>query len=282
MPTLYSYASETYHNRGCMIIPPLSAQTDPHASPPSRSSGSVRTIVMEYTLCNLACHWCVERIETVAHPWYHAVMAAQRYGGVIEDYVWLESWIDYTKSHIADCRHRLFLHNSWGIFVGERIHGTTLTRASDGKVLPIRPLLEDHILQDFGKIPTLAACLAQVPAAPPFGEVVLADHCRASATRYGGQPEDYAPLHRFLDWPRDYLPDGLYQRILHNGWGIALCEEAFGDELRRASDGESVATRAIATDHIAAELGVVPTLESCLEGITVQRWMCTRAMPDPT
>ncbi len=218
----------------------------------------------------------------MAHPWYHAVLAARKYGGTIEDYLWLEAWMDYTKSHIADCRHRLFLHNSWGIFVGERIQGTTLTRASDGKTVPLRPLLEDHILQDFGKIPTLATCLAQVPAVSPTGEITLADHCRTSAAFYGGQPEDYDVIHRFLDWPRDYLPDGRYQRILHNGWGVALCEEAFGGEYLRPSDGEFVATRVIATDHIVAEFGTVPTLESCLEGIAVQRWMCTRAMPDPT
>src|SRR5258708_4731399 len=97
---------------------------------------------------------------------YHAVMAARKFGGVAEDYLLLETWMDFTKSHIVDCRHRLFLHNAWGLFVAERIHGATVTRASDGKTLPLRPLLEDHILQDFGKIPTLAQRLAQLAPEP--------------------------------------------------------------------------------------------------------------------
>ena len=98
----------------------------------------------------------------MAHPWYHAVLAARRYGGTPEDYLEVETWMDFTKSHTPDCRHRLLLHNAWGVFLAERILGATLTRASDGKILPLRPLLEDHITQDFGRIPTLAACFAQL------------------------------------------------------------------------------------------------------------------------
>src|SRR5271165_6161623 len=100
----------------------------------------------------------------MAHPWYHAVMAGRKFGGVAEDYLTLENWLDYTKSHVADCRHRLLLHNTWGIFLAERVLGVMLVRASDGKRLPTRPLLEDHIVQDFGRIPTLARCLDQLPS----------------------------------------------------------------------------------------------------------------------
>lgn len=218
----------------------------------------------------------------MAHPWYHAVMAARKFGGVAEDYLPLETWMDFTKSHIADCRHRLFLHNAWGLFVAECIHGPTLTRASDGKTLPLRPLLEDHILQDFGKIPTLAQCLAQLPPEPLAGELSLPEQCRRAAERFGGDWSDYEAVGGFLDWPRSYLPDGRYRRILHNGWGVALAVEAFGVAFARPSDGTLIPIAEVAEAHIQAECdGKVPLLEECLEGIEVQRWMCTRAMPDP-
>ncbi|MBA3824946.1 MAG: hypothetical protein H0X24_13755 [Ktedonobacterales bacterium] len=215
----------------------------------------------------------------MAHPWHHAIMAARAYGGVPTDYLALESWMDYTKSHVADCRHRLFLHNAWGIFVAERILGVTLKRASDGKVLPTRPLLEDHVLQDFGKIPTLAYCLAQLPALPLADEVTTLAQCQQAVAQFGGEWADYQPVHAFLDWPRDYLPDERYRRILHNGWGVALTIEAFGETFTRPSDGVVVATRAIAESHINNEYVAIPTLEDCLTGISIQRWMCLRAMP---
>ena len=218
----------------------------------------------------------------MAHPWYHAVMAARKYGGTAEDYLPLETWMDFTKSHIADCRHRLFLHNAWGLFVAERVHGATMTRASDGKVLPLRPLLEDHILQDFGKIPTLGQCLAQLPPEPLDGEPSLLEQCQDAARRFGGEQADYEAVGGFLDWPRSYLPDGRYRRILHNGWGVALAVEVFGVAFLRRSDGVPVPTAAVAEAHIQGECGGrTPLLEECLEGIEIQRWMCTRTMPDP-
>jgi hypothetical protein len=221
--------------------------------------------------------------EQMAHPWYHAVMASRKFGGVTEDYLPLETWMDFTKSHIADCRHRLFLHNAWGIFVAERILGAMLTRASDGKVLPLRPLLEEHVLQDFGKIPTLAQCLAQLAPEPLDGELSLLAQCQRAAERFGGDATDYEAIGSFLDWPRSYLPDGRYRRILHNGWGVALAVEAFGVAFARPSDGVLVPMEAVAEAHIHAECGGrTPVLEECLEGIEIQRWMCTRAMPDPT
>jgi hypothetical protein len=222
--------------------------------------------------------------DGVAHPLYHARMSARRYGGTTEDYLALHEWMDFTKGHIADCRHRLFLHNAWGIFLAERILGGTLTRASDDKVLPLRPLLEDHVTQDFGRIPTLAACLAQLPPEPLDAEVTTFDQCVASADAEGGLASDYEALHRFLDWPREYLPggdlpDGRYRRVLHNSWGVALAVQAFGLGLTRGSDGAMLDVRALAEGHIRCEYGRIPTLEEALEGIRVERWMCARAMP---
>lgn len=218
----------------------------------------------------------------MAHPWYHAIMAARKYGGVPEDYLPLETWMDFTKSHIADCRHRLFLHNAWGLFVAERIHGATLTRASDSKALPLRPLLEDHILQDFGKIPTLAQCLAQLPPEELASEPSLPEQCQYAAQRFGGDWSDYQEIGSFLDWPRAYLPDGRYRRLLHNGWGVALAVEAFGVAFTRPSDAALIPTAAVAEAHIQAEYaGRIPQLEECLDGLEIQRWMCTRAMPNP-
>jgi hypothetical protein len=206
-------------------------------------------------------------------------MAARRYGGTPEDYLDIESWMDFTKSQIADCRHRLFLHNAWGIFLAERILGVTVARASDGKVLPLRPLLEDHVVQDFGKIPTLAACLAQLAPEPIARDVTVYDQCLASVARWGGAWTDYQALHAFLDWPRECLADGRYRRVLHNTWGVTMATQAFGLALTRTSDGVAVPVQPLAERHILEELPAVPTIEASLEGITVERWMCARAMP---
>jgi hypothetical protein len=49
-----------------------------------------------------------------------------------------------------------YLSKFWitGIFLAEQIFGVTITRASDGEV-PTRTILEKHVLEDLGRIPTL-------------------------------------------------------------------------------------------------------------------------------
>lgn len=102
----------------------------------------------------------------MAHALYHARSSARKFGGTADDYIEYHAFMDHTKAHIADARHRLVLHNTWGIFFVERIFGKTFTRKSDGKEMPLRPILEQHVLEDFGRIPTLEVCLAGMTLAP--------------------------------------------------------------------------------------------------------------------
>lgn len=99
----------------------------------------------------------------MAHPHYHAKSSAKRLGGEADDYLFLHEWMDHTKAHLGDARHRLFLHNSWGIFLGEQMFGTVFFRKSDNKPVPTRNVLEQHVLEDIGFIPTLEECVRSVP-----------------------------------------------------------------------------------------------------------------------
>jgi hypothetical protein len=102
----------------------------------------------------------------MSHPYYHAVSSARRFGGNPEDYLAVHQFFDQTKAHVADCRHRLVLHNSFGIFLAEQVFGVTIIRASDGKSVPTRLIAEQHVLEDFGgRIPTLEECLRETPIA---------------------------------------------------------------------------------------------------------------------
>jgi|GEM_PF-971366 len=215
----------------------------------------------------------------MAHPWYHDVMAPRSFGGAPNDYLALEAWLDYTKSHIADCRHRLFLHNTWGIFVAERILGVTLCRASDGKILPTRPILETHVIQNFGRIPTLARCLTQLPSTSLEGSLSLLEQCQQSSTTMGGTWQDYQPLHQFLDWPHEHVLDSRHRAFYTMAGEVTLLAEAFGEEYTRPSDKMVISTRTVAEAHILAEMELIPTLEECLEGLHLEHWMCARVVP---
>jgi hypothetical protein len=87
-------------------------------------------------------------------PFIHAKNSARKYGGRPEDYQELHDFFDQSKAHVPDIRHRALLHSSFGIFLLERVFGTTITN-SDGKQVSVRDVGEDHVMEDMGFIPTV-------------------------------------------------------------------------------------------------------------------------------
>lgn len=95
-------------------------------------------------------------------PLQHARASVRRYGGRIEDYMDIHTFIDSPKSGFADVRHRAILHNAWGCFVVEQMFGPYRYN-SDGKMYCPRQLAEDHVVEDIGKIPSLEEWLKDLP-----------------------------------------------------------------------------------------------------------------------
>lgn len=103
-------------------------------------------------------------------PYYHAKISAQRFGGIPEDYMKIHNFMDSSKAHLADSRHRIFLHNSYGIWLAEQVCGnivdgkrTSYITISDGRKIQIRDIAEQHVLDDLGYIPTMEECVRNVP-----------------------------------------------------------------------------------------------------------------------
>lgn len=95
-------------------------------------------------------------------PLIHAKISVNKFGGIIEDYIALHNWMDSTKAFIPDTRHRMVLHNAWGIYLGESLFGVAI-KNSDGKDVCVRTILEQHVIDDLGYIPTLEECLKGLP-----------------------------------------------------------------------------------------------------------------------
>jgi len=91
------------------------------------------------------------------NAYLHSKLSVKRYGGKIEDYYAIHSFMDSTKELCSDNRHRI-LHNLWGIRrVIIPIFGSTIKNSSN-KIVNVKDLCErDHILPDYGNrfIPTL-------------------------------------------------------------------------------------------------------------------------------
>ncbi len=101
----------------------------------------------------------------MAHAYHHAVSSSRKFGGEPNEYLKLHEWLDASKSHLADFRHRALRHHSEGIFMLEALFGSTLT-LSTGRILPVRFIEEQHVIEDLGRIPTVTDWLAKIHPEP--------------------------------------------------------------------------------------------------------------------
>ena len=97
------------------------------------------------------------------------------------------------------------------------------------------------------------------------------DHARLSARDFGGSPEDYLPLHSFLDSTKFHCEDSRHRAILHNTFGVGLCEQLFGVTIGN-SDGNHIPTRELARRHIREDCGLVPSLKETLDALTTNTY----------
>ena len=89
-------------------------------------------------------------------------------------------------------------------------------------------------------------------------------HCLLSQHKFGGQPADYLPVHRFLDSSKLFCYHPRHRLLLHHTVGIEWATELLGDVLT-TSDHRQVLVRDVAAAHCQEDLsGRVPTLAEWL------------------
>lgn len=98
------------------------------------------------------------------------------------------------------------------------------------------------------------------------------EHAKNSVQRWGGKPEDYLPIHDFLDSSKAAFPDMRHRAILHNSFGCFVAERLFGHNIT-ITGGKLVSVRDIAEKHILEDMGFIPTLQDYLAGMPFYDWL---------
>lgn len=94
-------------------------------------------------------------------PLDHSRNSVRRYGGTLTDYLEIHEFLDQTKAAHPDMRHRAILHNTMGPFLAAQIFGRTID--VDGRVIDVRQICEDHIIEDLGRLPAVSEFLNLIP-----------------------------------------------------------------------------------------------------------------------
>jgi hypothetical protein len=104
-------------------------------------------------------------------------------------------------------------------------------------------------------------------------------HAQSSVRRFGGEVEDYLPLHNWLDATKETFCDFRHRALRHHSQGVFEAERVFGVAIMNA-DGKRVPTRYIAEQHIKEDCGgIVPTVSDWLSRIRPEPWMSRGSFP---
>jgi len=79
-------------------------------------------------------------------------------------------------------------------------------------------------------------------------------HAMSSAKKFGGGPEDYIKIHNWFDHTKAHIADFRHRALLHNAWGIFICEQVFGESIVNSA-GKTVPVRSIGEQHVIEDLG---------------------------
>lgn len=97
-------------------------------------------------------------------------------------------------------------------------------------------------------------------------------HALSSVRRWGGEAEDYLPLHQWFDESKKIIADPRHRALRHHAEGIFMLETVFGVTIRN-SDGRDVPVRLIGEMHVTEDLGRIPSFADWARLIQPLPWM---------
>ena len=103
-------------------------------------------------------------------------------------------------------------------------------------------------------------------------------HAQTSARHFkAGKPEDFHPIHLWIDQYKSQQGDVRHRAFLHHSNGPFMVEQQFGPyvEVARWKDGKliQIPTRDIAESHIIEDLGWLPTPADWMSCMDCKTWM---------
>lgn len=100
-------------------------------------------------------------------------------------------------------------------------------------------------------------------------------HAQSSARRFGGTPEDYLPIHDFMDSSKGAIADNRHRALTHNSWFLShVLERVFGHVIVN-SNGRQVSVREIGEQHVLEDFGLrfIPSAQDFLGEMEMKSWM---------
>lgn len=213
----------------------------------------------------------------MAHPWHHSLSSANLFGGSPADYYRLHHWMDETKSHVADFRHRALRHHTHGVSLAVHLFGGDILN-SDGINVSVRQVLEQHIVEDCGRLTTVEDWTVDMQS-PRWFTGIRKNHADALDYLYHryNRGDYHASLHWLVNW--FYTPFGidlqtnpLLAMLRSHAAGLFETEAAHKRPVIDLSY-QRVPVRVLAEAIVKLQLGRIPSVEDWTRCLKASFWM---------
>jgi hypothetical protein len=97
-------------------------------------------------------------------------------------------------------------------------------------------------------------------------------HAVSSAKKWGGNPEEYLPIHQWFDGSKEILCDFRHRALRHHAEGITMAVTLFGPILK-LSTGREIPVRWVGEQHVKEDFGHIPSFVDWARAIKPQPWM---------
>lgn len=97
-------------------------------------------------------------------------------------------------------------------------------------------------------------------------------HSVSSQKKWGGEVEDYMPIHSWFDASKEMHGDFRHHALRHHAHGIFEMERVFGPTMT-LSNGRVIPTRWVGEQHVVEDCGFIPSLSDWLACIEPKPWM---------
>lgn len=208
-------------------------------------------------------------------PLTHAESSAKRFGGSAYEYLPIHCWMDSSRTFIGDFRHRYMRHHTGGVADANRRFGETL-RNNDGLLVPITDIVNAHILEDLGTIPTPTdwfKCVDIQPWMQNVPAVSLEDYIKVPDTPEKALAYTEA-LSQITDWLDAVEVDGINgssRMFRYTSFTITDAWSLVGPIVER--DGYEFSTDRLIETVIMHQFGRIPSAYEWAMHIRPEVWM---------
>jgi hypothetical protein len=95
--------------------------------------------------------------RVMSNSFFHAQASVRKWGGTTDDYIGIHEWVDGSKKSFGDVRHRALLHSTFGVWIAQDVFGRVVQvqkKTGGVKDVAVREIVEQHIIEDLGFIPS--------------------------------------------------------------------------------------------------------------------------------